>query len=202
MEVWDVQGDDEACAQPEDLVDEETRTPLLEARATRYISNPKVTSVYNPKSQQPTTPLPPAVSSTRHTTTTSSTSTRKSSFTSNKSSSTNSSRTLTPSASSKQSSSSTSTSLTSNPTAALKFPSPPSSGCATPYTDVSSGAVFGPDALCVGLVPKNPRPTSFVRLSDVGLTLDGATYRIVGPSESPLVWRRARRLRAWGGMLS
>ncbi|KAM0754756.1 glycoside hydrolase [Meredithblackwellia eburnea MCA 4105] len=70
-------------------------------------------------------------------------------------------------------------SATSSKNSALTLPTPPSSSCATMYTDISSGAVYGPG---LGDFPMSPRPSTFVKRSGAKLTLDGETYRMVGPN--------------------
>lgn len=63
------------------------------------------------------------------------------------------------------------------------LPSPPSSTCASMYTDTSGGGVY---AAQVGNVPWSPRPSTFVVRGGNKLYLDGDEFRIVGPSKSHL----------------
>lgn len=60
------------------------------------------------------------------------------------------------------------------------LPSPPSSSCASAYTNTDGGGVY---AAQVGNVPWSPRPSTFVVRGGNKLYLDGNEFRIVGPSE-------------------
>ncbi|GAA5858364.1 hypothetical protein JCM1840_001167 [Sporobolomyces johnsonii] len=81
---------------------------------------------------------------------------------------------------SKPTSTSTSaTKTTSTSTTVLTLPSPPSTSCATPYMNTAGGAVYGPG---LGNFSFSPRPSTFVKRSGTGLTLDGEEFRIVGPN--------------------
>ncbi|GAA5975744.1 hypothetical protein JCM10908_005267 [Rhodotorula pacifica] len=59
------------------------------------------------------------------------------------------------------------------------LPSPPSSTCATFYTNTEGGGVY---AAQVGNVPWSPRPSTFVVRGGNKLYLDGEEFRIVGPN--------------------
>ncbi|GAA5976429.1 hypothetical protein JCM5350_001687 [Sporobolomyces pararoseus] len=63
--------------------------------------------------------------------------------------------------------------------APLSLPTPPSSSCAKLYTNQAGGTVWGPG---IGNFSYLPRPSTFVKRSGSKLTLDGETYRIVGPN--------------------
>lgn len=75
--------------------------------------------------------------------------------------------------------STTSSAVGSSESVAWVLPSPPSSTCATMYTDTSGGGVYGAQ---VGNVPWSPRPSTFVVRGGNKLYLDGKEFRIVGPS--------------------
>ena len=79
-----------------------------------------------------------------------------------------------------------SASATKTSTVALTLPAPPASTCQPQYTNTAGGAVYGPG---LGSFNFLPRPSTFVKRSGNKLTLDGDTYRIVGPSASPLSLR-------------
>lgn len=79
--------------------------------------------------------------------------------------------------------STTSSAVGSSESVAWVLPSPPSSTCATMYTDTSGGGVYGAQ---VGNVPWSPRPSTFVVRGGNKLYLDGDEFRIVGPSTWPL----------------
>ncbi|GAA5910192.1 hypothetical protein JCM8208_006754 [Rhodotorula glutinis] len=64
-------------------------------------------------------------------------------------------------------------------TVALTLPAPPASTCQPQYTNTAGGAVYGPG---LGSFNFLPRPSTFVKRSGNKLTLDGDTYRIVGPN--------------------
>ncbi|GAA5898520.1 uncharacterized protein JCM6883_003341 [Sporobolomyces salmoneus] len=76
-------------------------------------------------------------------------------------------------------SSSTSASKTSTIPVPTALPSPPSSSCAPAYTNQAGGTVWGPG---IGNFTYLPRPSTFVKRNGQKLTLDGETYRIVGPN--------------------
>ena len=78
--------------------------------------------------------------------------------------------------------STTSSAVGSSESVAWVLPSPPSSTCATMYTDTSGGGVYGAQ---VGNVPWSPRPSTFVVRGGNKLYLDGDEFRIVGPSTWP-----------------
>ncbi|GAA6014735.1 hypothetical protein JCM8202_001643 [Rhodotorula sphaerocarpa] len=59
------------------------------------------------------------------------------------------------------------------------LPSPPSSSCASAYTNTDGGGVY---AAQVGNVPWSPRPSTFVVRGGNKLYLDGNEFRIVGPN--------------------
>ncbi|KAG0654464.1 hypothetical protein C6P46_001629 [Rhodotorula mucilaginosa] len=75
--------------------------------------------------------------------------------------------------------STTSSAVGSSESVAWVLPSPPSSTCATMYTDTSGGGVYGAQ---VGNVPWSPRPSTFVVRGGNKLYLDGKEFRIVGPN--------------------
>ncbi|KPV76197.1 glycoside hydrolase family 5 protein [Rhodotorula graminis WP1] len=72
-----------------------------------------------------------------------------------------------------------SASATKTSTVALTLPAPPASTCQPQYTNTAGGAVYGPG---LGSFNFLPRPSTFVKRSGNKLTLDGDTYRIVGPN--------------------
>ncbi|KAM0788312.1 hypothetical protein ACM66B_001455 [Microbotryomycetes sp. NB124-2] len=61
------------------------------------------------------------------------------------------------------------------------LPGSPNPTCWARYTNTDSGAVYGPG---IGSFPMAARPTSFVqrKFGESSLTLDGQTYRVVGPN--------------------
>ncbi|GAA6000169.1 uncharacterized protein JCM10292_004017 [Rhodotorula paludigena] len=75
--------------------------------------------------------------------------------------------------------SATTTTKTSTATIATTLPAPPASTCQPGYTDTTGGVVYGAQ---VGNAPFMPRPSTFVKRSGNQLTLDGETFRIVGPN--------------------
>ncbi|GAA5869600.1 hypothetical protein JCM3774_005491 [Rhodotorula dairenensis] len=75
--------------------------------------------------------------------------------------------------------STTSSAVGSAESVAWVLPSPPSSTCASLYTDTSGGGVY---AAQVGNVPWSPRPSTFVVRGGNKLYLDGEEFRIVGPN--------------------
>jgi len=141
-----------------------------DALETKLVLNPKFLAL-NPKWLATALLARPATSTT----------TSKPASTASAASSTITSR---PSSSSNTKASSTRTaSSTKTSTVALTLPAPPASTCQPQYTNTAGGAVYGP-----GLGDFNflPRPSTFVKRSGNKLTLDGETYRIVGPSASRL----------------
>ncbi|CEQ41442.1 SPOSA6832_03175 [Sporobolomyces salmonicolor] len=77
------------------------------------------------------------------------------------------------------STSTSATKTTATSTTVLTLPSPPSTSCATAYTNTAGGAVYGPG---LGNFSFSPRPSTFVKRSGTGLTVDGEEFRIVGPN--------------------
>ncbi|TNY24545.1 glycoside hydrolase superfamily [Rhodotorula diobovata] len=137
-----------------------------DALETKLVLNPKFLAL-NPKWLATALLARPATSTT----------TSKPASTASAASSTITSR---PSSSSNTKASSTRTaSSTKTSTVALTLPAPPASTCQPQYTNTAGGAVYGP-----GLGDFNflPRPSTFVKRSGNKLTLDGETYRIVGPN--------------------
>ncbi|KAK4058341.1 hypothetical protein OIO90_000499 [Microbotryomycetes sp. JL221] len=73
------------------------------------------------------------------------------------------------------------TTTTAAPSSAPTLPGSPGPECFARYTNIDSGAVYGPG---LGTFPMSPRPTSFVSrtFGQSQLMLDGQVYRVVGPN--------------------